>query len=968
MAEENIQQLKQRLERAEELLTALRGNEMDAVVRNDGAALLRLREEENKQQRATELAAALNHINKIVHASRDTDQIMRDVLVEGCRTLGGESAALSLRESDAWTVRHVHGMPDDYAGAVMNDEEERHALLALKTRQPVAIEDALEDERCNREHLRRHRIRAVLVVPLIMRDRPLGALFFNYHAAPHRFSEQEINFALQLAATTAAALDNARLYRELAATAASLRDSETRLKRAMAAGRIFSFEWEPATDTVWRSENSAAILGFAPETSVRDTGENHFRHIHDSDRPGFVQLVRGLMPSAPEYETTYRFVRDDGKTIWLEESGRAEFDPAGVIVKVRGMAGDATAFVERSKRKQATETGRAAAQSAMDTVNAMGEGVVLLRLNGIVTSVNPAVEKLTSLRRQDLVGRNLRTVLPQFLEDDDLAMALRALDEVAHGREPTLAHVVLRRPSAAPVTLSPSVAWIRSPDGTPRSVVLTLKDVTELHKTAELLRRIFDSTHMQVVYLDTRFNFVQVNRAYAETCGREPAYFPGKNHFDLFPHPENEAIFRKVRETGEPFIVSEKAFEFPDHPERGVTYWDWSLHPIRAGRGATHGFLFCLLDATERVRSRQAREEADRKYRELVESANSIIIRITPDHRITFFNEYAQSFFGYTADEILGRHVVGTIVPEIDSNGRNLRKMLAEISDAPEIHSSNENENICKDGRRVWIHWSNWALRDEQGAVRELLCVGTDITEPRRLTRQADAYRRRLRVLADRLTAQEGLERRRVATQIHDTVVQTLSLATIRLGGVMAAVEQAGLSGPRQRIEGVRRLLDRGTAECRGLMEDLMPSLLYEAGLPTALEDFAEKQSEVDGASIAVETDDPMDFLNEALRSLLFQCARELIMNALKYAGRCEIRVSLSSAADAVQLRVQDNGRGFDPAALDGQSYDENGGFGLFNIEERLDNLGGRLEIDSAPGRGTTATVRVPLAAEKPGG
>lgn len=169
-------------------------------------------------------------------------------------------------------------------------------------------------------------------------------------------------------------------------------------------------------------------------------------------------------------------------------------------------------------------------------------------------------------------------------------------------------------------------------------------------------------------------------------------------------------------------------------------------------------------------------------------------------------------FFGYRAEEVLGRSVLGTIVPPVDSEGRDLHKMTEEITAYPEVHGSNDNENIRKDGSRVWIHWSNRALRDEQGAVREILCVGIDMTERRKLARRAESYRRRLQRLADRLTSTEEQERRRVASHIHDTVVQTLSLSNIRLGGVIAALEKAGMSDLCERVAGVRQLLDQGPA------------------------------------------------------------------------------------------------------------------------------------------------------------
>jgi len=118
----------------------------------------------------------------------------------------------------------------------------------------------------------------------------------------------------------------------------------------------------------------------------------------------------------------------------------------------------------------------------------------------------------------------------------------------------------------------------------------------------------------------------------------------------------------------------------------------------------------------------------DPQYRELVHNVNSIIYRRDPGGRITFFNAYAQAFFGYGEAEILGKHVVGTIVPETDSSGRNLAHMIDAISGDPDRFASNINENRRRNGDRVWVAWSNRALRDEKGDVTEILCVGNDIT------------------------------------------------------------------------------------------------------------------------------------------------------------------------------------------------------------------------------------------------
>ncbi len=122
---------------------------------------------------------------------------------------------------------------------------------------------------------------------------------------------------------------------------------------------------------------------------------------------------------------------------------------------------------------------------------------------------------------------------------------------------------------------------------------------------------------------------------------------------------------------------------------------------------------------------------SESRYRELVENANSIIIRRNSAGYVTFCNEFAQKFFGYREHEILGKSIVGTIVPEVESTGRNLRRMIEDIGLHPDRYINNINENIRRNGDRVWIAWTNKPVYDNKGRVSEILCIGNDITARR---------------------------------------------------------------------------------------------------------------------------------------------------------------------------------------------------------------------------------------------
>ena len=134
-----------------------------------------------------------------------------------------------------------------------------------------------------------------------------------------------------------------------------------------------------------------------------------------------------------------------------------------------------------------------------------------------------------------------------------------------------------------------------------------------LERERYTLQAIMENTQAHLAYLDPQFNFVRVNSAYARGSGYSEKELIGRNHFALFPHAENQAIFEEVSGTGRPVTFHAKPFVYPDRPELGITYWDWTLMPVKDGDGRVEGLVLSLLDVTQRERSREAlRRYADR--------------------------------------------------------------------------------------------------------------------------------------------------------------------------------------------------------------------------------------------------------------------------------------------------------------------------------------------------------------------
>lgn len=132
-------------------------------------------------------------------------------------------------------------------------------------------------------------------------------------------------------------------------------------------------------------------------------------------------------------------------------------------------------------------------------------------------------------------------------------------------------------------------------------------DGQDEQKTLEL---ILDNTPVLIAYMDNDFNFIRVNKAYAEADEKKISFFPGKNHFDLYPNEENEKIFQKVIDSGEPVFIRGKPFEYADNPERGVSYWDWSLIPLKDSNDNVKSLLLTLRNVTEREKVKKSLEES----------------------------------------------------------------------------------------------------------------------------------------------------------------------------------------------------------------------------------------------------------------------------------------------------------------------------------------------------------------------
>jgi PAS domain S-box-containing protein/putative nucleotidyltransferase with HDIG domain len=250
-----------------------------------------------------------------------------------------------------------------------------------------------------------------------------------------------------------------------------------------------------------------------------------------------------------------------------------------------------------------------------------------------------------------------------------------------------------------------------------------------LRKTNVLLERIFSTTEFMLAYLDADYNFIRVNHAFAEVSERKsPEFFEGRNYFELYPNPENEAIFHRVVDTGEPYVTYAKTFVYARHPERGTTYWNWSLQPVKDENGSVNGLVLSLIDVTEREQAyitlRQHEEQLRLQGAALEAAANAFVIT-DRDGNIIWVNPAFTRLTGYSMEQVVGRK------PSILKSGKQDPNFYNELWNtilSGEVWHG-ELINRHKDGHDYTEEMTIAPLRAERGEISHFIAVKQDVTE-----------------------------------------------------------------------------------------------------------------------------------------------------------------------------------------------------------------------------------------------
>jgi len=695
---------------------------------------------------------------------------------------------------------------------------------------------------------------------------------------------------------------------------------------------------------IFCNNSFAKILGYTKD----ELSGRAFRTVMDVEdfpkvRPLLKQLQEGI-----SIKDEFRLRHKNGNMIDVSTRVVSHYENGKILLT--GFMSDIT------DRKQAEEALRESDEINRAILNASNASISMLDAAGTFLALNEMAAKRLGKSVKELLGTYAYDHFPT-----DVAKKRKEFVDQVFSTAKGLTMEDIRQGIYFENRIDP----ILDSHGKVSHVVVLSRDITdrkqaedELRASEEINRAILNVSKSSISMIDAAGTFMALNEKTAKRFGKRDKELLGTCVYDYFP-PDvtsaRKAVIDKVFHTAKGIILEETS--------KG-SYFEHRIDPILDPQGKVFRVVVFVKDITDRKKAELAIRESEERYRTLAEAAQDMIFIVNLDDCIEYINNFSAGKLGKRPEEIIGKK--RSLIFSKKASDEQL-KVIKKVFRTGETNYSEEMIGL-QEGKSWWSIWLI-PIKDNQGVVMKVMGVARDITtlkqtqdalkqtnemlEKRVLERTAELMKsqNQLSALTRQIITSQEDERRRLSRGLHDEAGQALITIKYDLASIL---KEFPSDHPflHQHISRSMQTIDQTMVHIRQLAEDLRPPVLDVAGINICLKEHCRDISTRTSLSIdyrGVELPD----LPDEISICLYRFVQEALTNVLRHANASSVKVTLGYRSNWITLSVLDDGQGMNTT-----SY--LGGIGLQGMRERLNLLGGRLEIQSSPGNGVRVSAFVP--------
>ena len=886
--------------------------------------------------RRAETERSLRDITARIAALTDPDELLERVVEEARRLLESDGAHLTRMAPEGGYL-----IPVVVAGKA--DEETRAWLMGMRfplggginglaavEGAPIWTSDYLADPRIPHEKddqavARRMGLIGMAAAPLRAPGGDVIGTLAISTAEPRAFEADDLDLLQGLADQAAIALTNSRLLERVTHEEARFR------------GLV-----QTTPDVIWRADvdgvftfmadTAEALFGWPVERIV---GE-HFSFLTHPDSMAIARERYGAVGRDPDLveRVPLILVRQDGSTFEAEVTTAGVFED-GRWVGAQGTVRDVSER-ERLERelRDSEERYRFLVQNAPDLIWSIDGDARL-------TFLSDAAERLTGFQPDELLGEHFGALVHESsreVADSDWTTAMQMGSQEVRGR------LNLRHRDGSAVAAEFIAIATLDDEGRFAGANGSVRDMRDrdrlerdLRASEDRYRNLASSSPDMVFSTDAEGRYTFLSDRASTMLGWDLGASLGRPFFErVAPGWEAAAASSYQAVLDDPGTVHSVRMDFLDG--EGVPRPLEINVLAKVEDGVIVGINGVARDISERLRLERELSQSEERFRYLVQNSPDIVFSTDAEGRFTFLSDAIERVTGRRAADMLGQHF-SVLVDQ--TSGPVAGNRWAELVADPDREQQASLVLLGADGRRVPVDVRAIGIVDDgqfagiQGATR-------DVSDQVRLENE-------LRRQAGELAA--GEERAHLARELHDSVTQALFSMTLVSRSVEMLLE-SDPSAARDQLGQLRELQREALAEMRALIFELRPGNLEQDGLVRALKTHAAALQGRLGLPIVVESD-LADRLPLPAEEVLYRIAQEALHNVVKHAAAHSVRVDLRQEGGGVRLRVEDDGKGFDPERV------PDGHLGLAGMRARADRVGADFSCSSKPGDGTTVEVRM---------